>query len=221
MNEQSLEDDVTEAIERSISGQGSTSDLLIKNPAIPISDASNETGLESNHADSNVTTESVGRSTIAEVEIPGATSFSINSDSFGFEVHLSADYLFKFDQSTLTPKAQATLNEILALYKQYDGSTIEVAGHTDSKGSSSYNITLSEQRADAVKNWFQSNDIDSSLMNTNGYGESQPVAPNIINGHDNPAGQMLNRRVSIFVKTETKIDRLSGLKEQSSLDAIN
>jgi len=65
-------------------------------------------------------------------------------------------------------------------------------GHTDSTGSNAYNQTLSEKRASAVAQYFQSRDIQPLRLETYGYGEDYPVASN-----DDPNGRSLNRRVEI------------------------
>ncbi|HBQ44123.1 MAG TPA: hypothetical protein DD716_00505, partial [Thiomicrospira sp.] len=71
---------------------------------------------------------------------------------------------------------------------------IEVSGHTDSRGSASFNQNLSEQRADAVKNYLESKDIDSSRILTTGFGESNPVGDNMT-----AAGRAENRRVELML----------------------
>ena len=75
--------------------------------------------------------------------------------------------------------------------------------HTDGKGSPEYNQGLSERRAEAVAAWLaQHEGIARSRMKVQGYGETQPVAPNTKpDGSDNSAGRKKNRRVVIGVTT--------------------
>jgi len=109
---------------------------------------------------------------------------------------------FDFDKSTLRPDAIAILNEAVEILKRYPDLRVEVAGHTDSKGSDAYNQKLSERRAKVVYDYLVSNGIDPSrLIGPNGYGESRPIAPNTNpDGSDNPEGRARNRRTELNVQ---------------------
>lgn len=148
--------------------------------------------------------------------VSGATSITGDPTGFGFIIGLSGDYLFEFDKDTLTPKAQAALDSVLTLYKDYQGVNISVTGHTDSKGATNYNLDLSKRRASSVKQWFETAGIDSSLISTQGYGETKPVADNTKNGKDYPEGRALNRRVEIAVKTKKKVNHLPTVSKPTA-----
>lgn len=109
---------------------------------------------------------------------------------------------FDFDKSTLRPDAVAILNEAAEILKRYPELKVEVAGHTDSKGTDAYNQALSERRAHAVYDYLTSNGVDASrLTGPNGYGESRPIAPNSNeDGSDNPEGRARNRRTELNVQ---------------------
>jgi OmpA-OmpF porin, OOP family len=109
---------------------------------------------------------------------------------------------FDFDKSTLRPDAIATLDEAVSVLRQYPDLRVEVAGHTDSKGTDEYNQSLSERRAAAVYDYLTSNGIDAGrLVGPNGYGESRPIAPNSNDdGSDNPEGRAQNRRTELNVQ---------------------
>ena len=109
---------------------------------------------------------------------------------------------FDFDKSTLRPDAVAILNEAIEILKRYPELRVEVAGHTDSKGTDAYNQALSERRATAVYNYLTSNGIDAGrLVGPVGYGESRPIAPNTNDdGSDNPEGRARNRRTELNVQ---------------------
>ncbi|MEN1942183.1 OmpA family protein [Luteimonas sp. MJ174] len=109
---------------------------------------------------------------------------------------------FDFDKSTLRPDAVSILNEAIEILKRYPELKVEVAGHTDSKGTDAYNQSLSERRATAVYDYLASNGIDSSRMvGPTGYGESRPIAPNTNDdGSDNPDGRARNRRTELNVQ---------------------
>jgi|GEM_PF-6020122 len=138
--------------------------------------------------------------------IGGATGLISDPTGFGFQIALSGDYLFAFDKSDLNEKALSSLDEVLALYQEYEGTSIEVSGHTDAKGSDDYNQTLSEQRAGSVASWFTEKSIDGTLITAIGFGESKPVAENTIDGKDNPEGRAKNRRVDISIKTKKRVN---------------
>ena len=148
----------------------------------------------------------------------GATAIVSDPTGFGFTIGLSGDYLFEFDQFVLTPSAQEALLSVLALYEEYGGTLVEISGHTDSKGSDSYNQDLSEKRAAAVSTWFSENGIDPDMITALGYGETRPVANNEIDGADNPDGRSLNRRVDISVTTERRVNSLPTTESEVALD---
>jgi outer membrane protein OmpA-like peptidoglycan-associated protein len=77
--------------------------------------------------------------------------------------------------------------------KAWGDVNIEVAGHTDSKGSDAYNMKLSQQRAEAVRNFLISRGVAADRLTAKGYGESQPVADNATE-----EGRFQNRRVELY-----------------------
>src|SRR3546814_12314469 len=83
-----------------------------------------------------------------------------------------------FDKSTLRPDAVAILNEAIEILKRYPELRVEVAGHTDSKGTDAYNQALSDRPASAVYDYLTSNGIDDGrLVGPVGSGQSRPTAP--------------------------------------------
>ena len=107
---------------------------------------------------------------------------------------------FAFDKSDLSPGDQQILDNAAQTLNGADANTnVEVGGYTDSIGTEAYNLGLSQRRADSVKDYLVAHGVDGSRLTTHGYGEADPVAPNRINGHDNPAGRALNRRVELHV----------------------
>jgi OOP family OmpA-OmpF porin len=115
----------------------------------------------------------------------------------GTLIRLPAGILFDFDKATLRPEAAPVLAAVAeALAGQT--STVEVNGHTDAVGDDAYNQDLSERRAQAVIAGLQSDGVSTPLR-PQGFGETQPVAPNTLDGKDNPTGRQLNRRVEIVI----------------------
>ena len=117
---------------------------------------------------------------------------------------LPADILFDFDQSNIRPDAEMALQQISAsIAERFPNVPLQIRGHTDAKGGEDYNLALSQRRSASVKQWLITNaGISPNRMSTQGYGESQPVAPNTqADGTDNPSGRQLNRRVEIVALT--------------------
>jgi len=127
----------------------------------------------------------------------------IGAKQVGKEIHitLSGDVLFDFDKWEIKKEAGKTLLKLAEAIKELNKKNVIIEGHTDSKGSESYNLELSQKRADAVKDWFISRgNITGVVFQTKGYGESKPVASNTNpDGSDNPEGRAKNRRVEIKI----------------------
>lgn len=103
---------------------------------------------------------------------------------------------FDTNKSVLTAEAQTILDEAVALLKETDAVIeVRVEGHTDSTGSDAYNMTLSQQRAEAVVAYLAAQGVDASRLVPVGMGEGFPVANN-----ETAAGRAANRRVDFVVK---------------------
>lgn len=102
---------------------------------------------------------------------------------------------FDFDKSTLKPASDPELNNLLQLMKNNPTLKIEIGGHTDSKGSDPYNLSLSQRRAQAVVNWLVSKGVSKDRIVAKGYGETKPLASN----DDEEDGRELNRRTEFKV----------------------
>lgn len=99
---------------------------------------------------------------------------------------------FDYDKATLRPEAAAILDKTADSLQHWSSANIEVAGHTDNRGSDDYNMKLSEQRAEAVRNYLISKGIAAERLIAKGYGETKPVADN-----DTDEGRFKNRRVEL------------------------
>ncbi|QHT56821.1 OmpA family protein [Cellulomonas sp. H30R-01] len=116
--------------------------------------------------------------------------------SCGTRIVLDAAVLFDFGSHELRADARPTLDAVATVLADVPAAGVE--GHTDSVSSDDFNQALSERRADAVAAALAERGVTGSL-DTVGYGESRPVAPDEVDGADNPAGRQLNRRVEIVV----------------------
>lgn len=101
---------------------------------------------------------------------------------------------FDVDQASIKPESMGTLNMIVSVLKDNPEIKFQVGGHTDNSGTPAHNLTLSQQRADAVKAQLISMGIDAARLSTKGFGDTKPISDNVtIEGKAN------NRRVE-FVK---------------------
>jgi len=109
-----------------------------------------------------------------------------------------SDVLFKSGSYELMPGARERLAKVSGIVLAYQGLHLEVEGHTDSIGTDEYNRHLSEQRADAVRDYLIQQGIPAGAITAAGFGKSEPVASN-----DTPEGRQQNRRVELVVSGTT------------------
>ena len=109
-------------------------------------------------------------------------------------LNMPGNITFAFDSSNLQPQFYPTLNNVAETLNEYNQTVIEVAGHTDSVGTDSYNQTLSVQRAQSVANYLSGRGVMQQRMIVTGAGETRPIASN-----DTEAGRAQNRRVEITI----------------------
>ena len=136
-------------------------------------------------------------------DLKGATQgLEMKETETEVKIELSGDILFDFDKWSIRPVAEPVLKQVADVIKKYPDASVLIEGYTDSKGSDSYNLRLSQNRAASVKNWLvKKGGINGKGITTKGLGESNPVAPNENqDGSDNPDGRQKNRRVEITVK---------------------
>ena len=123
-----------------------------------------------------------------------AESASIRRDQEVLELTFKSDIMFDVDSSIIKPGAYSELDRVSDILNKYYQTNVRIEGHTDSTGSETYNLDLSEKRANAVKNALIARGVSSSRLITIGFGMSQPVADN-----QTEAGRQLNRRVTMRI----------------------
>lgn len=104
------------------------------------------------------------------------------------------DLLFKSGKADLGPGAAANVAKLAAFLNKYPNHTVVIAGHTDSTGSAAFNMALSKERAEAVKNNLIANGVAADRLQAVGKGESAPIAENTTS-----SGRQKNRRVEVII----------------------
>ena len=107
-------------------------------------------------------------------------------------LNMPGNITFAFDSSNLQPQFLPVLDNVAGTLTEYNQTIVEVAGHTDSVGTDSYNQALSERRANSVAGYLGSRGVMQQRMIVVGAGETRPVASN-----DTDSGRAQNRRVEI------------------------
>src|SRR5579864_2268579 len=114
----------------------------------------------------------------------------------GLKVNM-ADVLFDFGKYDLKGPAREALAKMSGIVIAHPGLKLAVEGYTDSVGSDTFNLTLSQNRADTVRAYLVNQGLDPATITATGYGKSDPVASN-----DTPVGRQQNRRVEIIISGE-------------------
>jgi outer membrane protein OmpA-like peptidoglycan-associated protein len=111
----------------------------------------------------------------------------------GLIVHMG-DVLFATNKYTLKPDAQVSLAKVATILTLYPNLRVQIEGYTDSTGAPAYNQTLSENRADAVRDFLSQNGVAQGNVSAQGFGATNFVADNAT-----AAGRQQNRRVNLVV----------------------
>jgi len=129
-------------------------------------------------------------------------------------VRLDSMSLFDSGKAVLKTGSTKMLVNSLVGIKAKPGWLIVVAGHTDNTGNAQLNQTLSQKRAEAVRDWMRdTGDVPESCFAVQGYGASRPIATN-----DPPEGRALNRRVEISLVPQANACQIPGHTQASSQD---
>jgi len=125
-----------------------------------------------------------------EQAVPGATVERVGE---GIQVTFPSGLLFDFDSDVVRSNAASNLDELASKLSKYDDSNLMIVGHTDAVGSTDYNQSLSEQRAQSAARYLSGRGV-SRYIATAGRGEREPVSSNTTE-----AGRQQNRRVEIAI----------------------
>ena len=116
-----------------------------------------------------------------------------------------ADVLFQLGKYELNSDAQLKLAKLSGIIQAHPGLNLSIEGYTDTTGTAEFNMTLSQQRADTVRQFLIAQGMSPDTITSKGLGEADPIADN-----STPAGRKLNRRVEIIVSGEVIGVRISN-----------
>lgn len=102
---------------------------------------------------------------------------------------------FPYKKSALPVSARMMLDSLAEVLRHEPGTILQIEGYTDGIGGDAYNIRLAQARVDVCIRYLRANGIGAGQLNGMAYGKCCPVAPDTVDGKDNPAGRELNRRV--------------------------
>jgi outer membrane protein OmpA-like peptidoglycan-associated protein len=119
---------------------------------------------------------------------------SVTRDGNNIILNMPHDITFDVARDELRDEFGRTLNSVALVLKKFDKTLVQVNGHTDSDGGTSYNQNLSERRALRVSNFLANQGVNPQRLITRGFGESQPIASN-----NTQAGKAQNRRVEVYI----------------------
>jgi outer membrane protein OmpA-like peptidoglycan-associated protein len=101
---------------------------------------------------------------------------------------------FETDKFELLPDSKAELGKLIAFLLKNNNMRVEIGGHTDTEGSETHNLMLSQNRAKAVYDYLVSKGLNAEKLSFKGYGETMPIS-----GNDTPEGRANNRRTEFKV----------------------
>lgn len=136
-----------------------------------------------------------------EAELRGylqGTGVSVTRNGEQIILNMPSNITFATDQDQVMPAFHQTLNAVALVVNKYNRTLVDINGHTDSTGSLSHNMALSQRRAMSVGNYVVSQGVDGRRLAINGFGPNQPIASNAT-----PDGRAQNRRVEIYLSPIT------------------
>jgi outer membrane protein OmpA-like peptidoglycan-associated protein len=112
----------------------------------------------------------------------------------GNRLELYDPLAFVTGKAELVPHAQPSLAAAVKIMRQHRSLRLHIEVHTDSQGSDAFNLTMSQKRADAVRDAFIAEGLPPTWVTATGYGETRPI-----DGNASAAGRARNRRVELVI----------------------
>lgn len=126
------------------------------------------------------------------------TDVSVTRDGDRIILNMPGNVTFASGSAQVNPEFMDVLDSIASVLDEYEKTYIDVVGHTDSRGSDTFNQTLSEQRAEAVAAVLREDGVNPVRINAYGVGEQYPIASN-----ETDDGRQANRRVELALTPVT------------------
>ncbi len=123
------------------------------------------------------------------------TGVQVQRQGDTIQLIMPGNITFATDSDAIAGSFYAPLNNLANSFRQYNQNSIEIVGHTDNTGSHSYNMSLSQRRAQSVASYLIAQGVDGSRLSTRGAGPDQPIASNAT-----PDGRAQNRRVEVTLR---------------------
>lgn len=110
------------------------------------------------------------------------------------EVIILKGVQFNTGATTLTEESKSILDDVATTLRRYPSMVVEVAGYTDNQGAASFNVRLSQERANSVASYLTGKGVDAANLKAKGYGPANPIADN-----NTAEGRQQNRRVELHI----------------------
>ncbi len=137
------------------------------------------------------------------------TSVVIRDD----RIDITQQIHFEFDRAVIRSESFYILDEVVVALQMYPAITLEVQGHTDSRGADAYNYWLSHDRAAAVRQYLVDHGIDAARLTSRGFGETCAIESN-----RTEQGRAANRRV-VFLRSDRQMDRECEIPREPAMPA--
>ena len=126
------------------------------------------------------------------------TGFQVVREGDNLRLIMPGDITFATNSASISPNFNPVLQDVAKVVNNYEKTVLMIEGHTDDTGADSYNQTLSERRAQSVKNLLVTFNVNPTRVTTVGLGEYQPKVPNT-----SAENRQMNRRVELKIQPLT------------------
>ncbi len=132
-------------------------------------------------------------------EATAGTGIEVKRQGDQIALTMPSNVTFAVNSATIQPTFFGPLNDVAKTLVDYPSTAVDIIGHASSDGPDDFNMRLSQQRADSVRNYLVGKGVQSIRLNAIGMGETQPIADN-----STAQGRAANRRVEIILTPVTQ-----------------